>query len=115
LTYIENQLLTFIETPVFTQQIKSLLNDDQYSEFQAVLIANPEVGRVVSGTGGLRKVRWKDPGRQKGKRGGIRVFYFYRMHIGQILLLTAYDKNHQSDLSFSQKRLLRETVRNWQA
>jgi len=90
-----------------------LLDDDQYSEFQAVLIANPEVGRLVSGTGGLRKVRWKDPGRQKGKRSGIRIIYFYRMHNGQILLLTAYDKNHQSDLSASQKRMLRKIVRKW--
>lgn len=113
LTYIEKQLLTFIETPVFTEQIRSLLDDDQYSEFQAALVANPEAGRLIKGAGGLRKIRWRDPVRQKGKRGGIRVIYFYRMHIGQILLLTAYDKDHQSDLSASQKRLFREIVRKW--
>ena len=114
MTYIDNLLLTFIETPVFTEQITSLLDDDEYSEFQAILIANPEAGRVISGTGGLRKIRWIDPGRQKGKRGGIRVIYFYRMHVGQVLLLTAYDKDHQSDLSASQKRLFREILRKWQ-
>jgi len=114
LTYIDAQLLTFIETPVFTEQITSLLDDDEYSEFQAMLLANPEVGPVISGAGGLRKIRWKDPGRQKGKRGGIRVIYYYRIHVGQVLLLTAYDKDHQSDLSTSQKRLFREIVRNWQ-
>jgi len=73
LTYIDKQLLTFIETPVFTEQITSLLDDDAYSEFQAMLVVNPEAGRVISGAGGLRKIRWKDPGRQKGKRGGIRI------------------------------------------
>ena len=114
MTYIDKQLLTFIETPVFTEQITSLLDDDEYSEFQAMLLANPEAGRVISGAGGLRKIRWKDPGRQKGKRGGIRIIYYYRIHVGQVLLLTAYDKDHQSDLSTSQKRLFREIVRNWQ-
>ena len=114
MTYIDKQFLTFIETPVFTEQITSLLDDDEYSEFQAMLVANPEAGRVISGAGGLRKIRWKDPGRQKGKRGGIRIIYYYRIHIGQVLLLTAYDKDHQSDLSTSQKRLFREIVRNWQ-
>jgi len=113
LTYIENLFLTFIETPVFTEQITSLLDDDEYSEFQAMLIANPEAGRVISGTGGLRKIRWKDPGRQKGKRGGIRIIYYFRMHVGQVLFLTGYDKDHQSDLSASQKRLFREVVRKW--
>ena len=114
MTYIDKQLLTFIETPVFTEQITSLLDDDEYSEFQAMLVANPEAGRVISGAGGLRKIRWKDPGRQKGKRGGIRIIYYYRIHVGQVLLLTAYDKDHQSDLSASQKRLFREIIRKWQ-
>lgn len=113
MTYIDKQLLTFIETPVFTEQITSLLDDDEYSEFQAMLVANPAAGRVISGAGGLRKIRWKDPGRQKGKRGGIRIIYYYRTHAGQVLLLTAYDKDHQSDLSTSQKRLFRDIVRNW--
>ena len=113
MTYIDKQLLTFIETPVFTEQITSLLDDDAYSEFQAMLVVNPEAGRVISGAGGLRKIRWKDPGRQKGKRGGIRIIYYYRIHVGQVLLLTAYDKDHQSDLSTSQKRLFREIVRKW--
>lgn len=113
MTYIDKQLLTFIETPVFTEQITSLLDDDEYSEFQAMLVANPEAGRVISGAGGLRKIRWKDPGRQKGKRGGIRIIYNYRIHVGQVLLLTAYDKDHQGDLSTSQKRLFREIIRKW--
>jgi hypothetical protein len=113
LTYIDNLLLTFIETPVFTQQIKSLLDDDQYSDFQAMLVVNPEAGRLIKGAGGLRKIRWKDPGRQKGKRGGVRVIYFYRRHIGQVLLLTVFDKDQQSDLSHSQKKMFREIVRKW--
>jgi mRNA-degrading endonuclease RelE of RelBE toxin-antitoxin system len=115
LTYIDNPLLTFVETPVFTEQIKSLLDDDEYSNFQTMLHANPECGRVIGGTGRLRKIRWKDPGRQKGKRGGIRIIYYYRMHVGQVLLLTAYDKNHQSELTASQKRLFRGITQKWRA
>jgi len=63
-----------IETPTFTRQITGLLSDDEYSEFQSQLVANPKAGDVIPGSGGLRKIRWFRAGR--GKRGGIRGIYF---------------------------------------
>ena len=66
--------MLLIETPTFTRQITGLLSDDEYSEFQSQLVANPKAGDVIPGSGGLRKIRWFRAGR--GKRGGIRVIYF---------------------------------------
>ena len=67
------------------------MSDDEYSELQRALIANPETGAVVPGSGGIRKLRWGVAGR--GKRGGIRVIYFLRTRQGQIWMLTLYPKN----------------------
>jgi hypothetical protein len=66
--------MLFIETPVFTRQIKALVDDDAYGELQRLLGAHPEIGDLIEDTGGLRKVRMALPGR--GKRGGARVIYY---------------------------------------
>ena len=50
-------MLTFIETPNFTKQIKSLIADDAYAEFQQELSADPEQGDLIRDSGGVRKVR----------------------------------------------------------
>lgn len=63
--------MIFIETPIFTEDVKELLLDEEYAEFQKYLVDNPLVGDVIQQTGGLRKVRWSSQG--KGKRGGVRV------------------------------------------
>ena len=65
--------MIFVETPIFTAQLRELLTDDEYSEFQKFLIRQPEAGDVIRETGGLRKVRWSAG--DKGKRGGVRVIY----------------------------------------
>ena len=65
--------MLFIETPVFTEDVKELLSDDEYREFQEFMADNPGWGDVIQNTGGLRKVRWAAKG--KGKRGGVRVIY----------------------------------------
>src|ERR1700730_15736620 len=67
--------MVFIETPVFTRQVRELLSDEAYAAFQWHLAVNPGAGEVIQGTGGLRKVRWSAPG--SGKRGGVRVIYFH--------------------------------------
>ena len=66
--------MEFVETPLFTRLVKKLLNDDEYRELQEVLIYRPDLGDVIQGTGGLRKIRWMRKGR--GKRGGVRVIYY---------------------------------------
>ena len=68
-------LVIFIETAVFTEEVKALLSDDEYRSLQEFMAANPKYGRVLRDTGGLRKLRWAIEGR--GKRGGVRVIYYY--------------------------------------
>lgn len=67
------------------------LADEQYTELQLALINNTELGPVIAGTGGVRKMRWAAPGR--GKRGGYRVIYYVRRPKGVIWMLTMYPKN----------------------
>jgi len=73
MTYYQ-QPMVFIETPIFTKQVQELLNDEAYGRMQLCLATNPQMGDVIQGTGGLRKVRWSVADR--GKRGGVRVIYF---------------------------------------
>jgi hypothetical protein len=49
--------MVFVEFPNFTKQVTKLLDDEDYRRLQAALIANPELGDLIRGTGGLRKAR----------------------------------------------------------
>jgi len=84
-------MISFVETKLFTRLVQEYLSDDEYSKLQQALIANPEIGAIIRGSGGIRKLRWGVAGR--GKRGGIRVIYFLRTRHGQIWMLTLYPKN----------------------
>jgi hypothetical protein len=75
-----SELLTFVETTVFTKRITALGLEESLRLLQHELLLNPEAGDVESGTGGLRKIRMGDPGRGKGKRGGARVHYLWLKH-----------------------------------
>jgi len=100
----------FIETGVFTEAITELLEDNAYGDLQAMLTTNPEAGDLIPGGGGLRKLRWLSPERQKGKRGGIRVIYYvYSRH--KLYMIYAYDKSEQEDLTRKQLKILREYVK----
>jgi mRNA-degrading endonuclease RelE of RelBE toxin-antitoxin system len=97
------------ETPLFTKLVPELMDDDEYALLQAALVVNPRLGRVITGTGGIRKVRWSGSGR--GKRGGTRVIYFAAPEHNTILMLYIYPKNELEDLSVAQKKALQEVVR----
>ncbi|MBS0570536.1 MAG: hypothetical protein JSS28_08010 [Proteobacteria bacterium] len=103
--------MIFIETSVFTRQVKELLADEEYAAFQWMLATDPHAGDVISGTGGLRKVRWMAKG--KGKRGGVRVIYFHIDAAAQIRLVLIYVKGRKDDLSPAEKRILRELNERW--
>ena len=84
-------MISFVETKLFTRLIGDPLGDDEYARLQRALIANPELGDVIPGSGGVRKLRWGAVGRRK--RGGLRVIYFLRTRQGQIWMLTIHPKN----------------------
>jgi putative transcriptional regulator len=86
-----------IETSAFTKQVAGLLSDDEYGEFQSRLAANPDLGSLIKGGGGIRKIRIAVGSR--GKRGGGRVVYYWAVRSDLILLLYAYSKNVTADLT----------------
>jgi len=101
--------VVFLETPVFTRQIRELVDDDQYRELQSFLVARPAAGDLIPRSGGLRKIRFAASGR--GKRGGARVIYYWVVAKDQIYMLLAYAKNAQEDLTDEQLKALRTLIR----
>ena len=101
--------MLFIETPVFTDFVQKALDDDAYRALQVALLLRPEQGALISGSGGLRKVRWGVEGR--GKRGGLRVIYFWEKARATCYMLFLYRKNEQGDLASAQVRTLARLVR----
>ncbi len=95
------------ETSIFTKEITRILSDDAYREFQEYLVAHPEGGDVIKGSGGLRKIRWRVPGR--GKSGGIRTIYYYYRDESLLLMIYVYEKSKTSDLTPKQIEILRKT------
>ena len=100
--------MIIFETPIFTKQINKLLSDDSYAELQGQIRLDPECGDLIKHSGGLRKVRWRAEGR--GKRGGIRVIYYWFTLTGNAYMLLAYAKNEQSDLTVDQLKILKHLV-----
>jgi len=74
------------------------------------LASNPEAGDMVPGAGGIRKLRWKDPRRGKGRRGGLRVIYYCFLSVQEIWLLTLYDKDEAADLTKDERDHLRRAL-----
>ena len=100
--------MELVETPVFTRQVTEQLDDEEYRGLQLFLLAHPDAGPVIPRSGGLRKVRWRLPGR--GKRGGARMIYYWNVAEDRIYLLFLYPKNVQADLTAAQIKILRKLV-----
>ncbi len=90
---IQPQVFQFVEAPAFSRYREDYLDDEGFGELQRCLAGNPEEGDLIPGAGGVRKLRWKDPRRKKGKRGGLRVIYYCFLSDEEIWLLTLYDKD----------------------
>jgi hypothetical protein len=103
-------VFTFIESSIFQRVLPAYLDDDGYSELQQYLIQNPEVGEVVPGSGGLRKVRWARPG--AGKRGGLRIIYFVRYRPNEFWMLTLYAKPKRENIPAHILKQLLEAFRH---
>ena len=100
--------MEFIEAPSFTRRLPDYLNDDEYAALQWALALRPEAGAVIPGSGGIRKLRWAGSGR--GKRGGLRVIYYWKNRTGKIWLLSVYAKNEMQDIPLHTLKLLRKEV-----
>ena len=100
----------FVEAPAFARFRDDYLDDDGFAELQGYLTRNPEAGNMVPGAGGIRKLRWKDPRRGKGRRGGLRVIYYCFLSEREIWLLTLYDKDEAADLTKDERAQLRRAL-----
>ncbi len=101
--------MRFVETPIFTRRLPEYLDDEGYRALQIALLLRPEQGPLIQRSGGLRKIRWAAEGR--GKRGGIRVIYYWAPAEAVFYMLYLYAKNEQGDLTAEQVRLLGRLVR----
>jgi mRNA-degrading endonuclease RelE of RelBE toxin-antitoxin system len=104
------KLVRFVEAPAFSRYRDDYLDDDGIRELQQSLANNPESGDLIPGAGGIRKLRWRDSRRGKGRRGGLRVIYYSFLSDEEIWLLTLYDKAEAADLTKEQKGQLRRAM-----
>ena len=102
--------MLFIETSLFTRLVSDYLNDDEYSGLQALLMEHPECGVIVPGSGGVRKLRWKVTGR--GKRGGLRMIYYWKCADDEIWMLTLYAKNERANIPAHILKQIAEEIGN---
>jgi len=103
--------MVFIETSFYTRIVADYLSDEEQGKLAAHLIDYPDDGDIIQGTGGIRKIRWGAKG--KGKRGGVRVIYYWRISQHHIYLLNIYGKNEVSDLTEKEKDYLKKLVEAW--
>jgi hypothetical protein len=101
----------FVELPPFQRHRADYLDDEAFLSLQRLLMLNPEAGDVIPGTGGLRKLRFNDERRGKGKRGGLRVIYYWWDTGSQFWIFTVYDKGETSDLTKGQRQVLKEMIK----
>jgi mRNA-degrading endonuclease RelE of RelBE toxin-antitoxin system len=97
--------ITVVELPLFQQMAERLWNDAEREAFVDFISRNPEVGDVIPETGGVRKVRWRRQG--TGKRGGVRVIYFYHDAQIPLFLMLIYAKAQREDMTADQKKQVR--------
>lgn len=102
---------SFVELPAFSRYRADYLDDESFLRLQKDMMRNPEAGDVIEGTGGLRKLRHADSRRGKGKRGGLRVIYYWWVAGSQFWLFTLYDKDEMADLSPDEKRALKRMLK----
>ncbi len=100
----------FVELPAFTRYRTDYLSDNAFRALQAELMSDPKKGDVIEGTGGLRKLRFADSQRGKGKRGGLRVIYYWQVSAYRFLLFTLYDKDEATNLTAKEKALLKQML-----
>ncbi len=107
------KLATVVSTNSFNAKAEKLLTADERTALEYSLAFAPEAHPVVPGLNGVRKARWGKQG--QGKRGGIRVIYFYAISAEIVLLITIYAKNEREDLSNDEKKAINRFVEAYKA
>ena len=101
---------TFIETPLFSKRWKEIgLGDDELQALEVMLLKDPEIGPIMEGTGGIRKMRF--PIKNGGKSGGVRVCYTDFAEYEKVYLITVFEKSAQVNLSNEEKNVLKKLVK----
>ncbi len=102
--------MVFIETSTFTKFITKYLSDDEYLGLQNFLLKYPDTGKIIRGTGGVRKLRWAVSG--KGKRGGLRIIYYWQVSQDEIWILTVYGKSDRESIPAHLLKKIAEEIKN---
>ncbi len=100
----------FVELPAFERHRAQYMDDNSFSDFQQALLINPRAGDVIQGTGGLRKVRCQSVSKGKGKRGGLRIIYYWWLQESEFLLFTIYAKSEMDNLTPEQCKMLAQQL-----
>lgn len=108
MTYIKHNMLTLIETPLFSSLWPDYWSEEERGQFCSWLASKPDAGDVIPHTGGCRKVRWSRA--EMGKRGGVRVIYYLQLEDGEIWLLLIYAKNVQANIPAHVLQQLRKEI-----
>jgi len=103
-----NTIMVFIEISIFTKEIQRLISDDHYRMLQTARMLRPDAGKLIRGSGGLRKIRWNRTG--TGKRGALRVIYYWSSP-DTLFMLFPYRKSEQENLTQDQLKILRRMVK----
>lgn len=101
--------MVIVETHIFTRLITELLSDEELRQLQLALVLRPEQGALIRGASGLRKVRWAKEG--GGKRGGLRILYYWDKPAEQLYMIYVFEKARQADLTPAQVKELGRIVR----
>ena len=101
----------FVELPAFQRHRADYLDDDAFRALQNLLMKHPEAGDLIPDSGGLRKPRFADARRGKGKRGGLRVIYYWWVAGLQFWLFTLYGKDELTDLTPRQRQALKSMIK----
>jgi len=101
----------FVELPAFERHRADYLDDNGFRSLQNLLMQRPEAGDPIPDTGGLRKLRFADKRRGKGKRGGLRVIYYWWVPGLQYWLFTIYDKDDMAGLTPQQRKALKSMIK----
>lgn len=102
----------FVELPAFERSRSDYLDDEGFNQLQKALMTNPQAGDIIEGAGGLRKMRFADARRGRGRRGGLRIIYYFWAGGSEFWLFTLFDKNEASDLTPRQRAALKDRVKD---